>query len=371
MQQLFTEFPPISKAEWLAKIEQDLKGKPLADLQFRLGQIQADPFPHADDWKETPPALPGNADWEIGEDIPADDILKANKTALTALDGGVQALRFLLEDNPGLHRMESLLEGIVLEAVSIHFFQKNKNAQPLHLLRHFSELAAKQGVEQEALRGSVNWDFSDAVVADDAAELIDFSQKKLPGFRTLPVNGDRFFEGDDSALAELVKTLAHAVQWIKTLEEKGIPPETVNSQLYFTLATGKNYFVEIAKIRALKHLWANILSAYNLSNADMPPIASRLAPASQTDDPHSNMIQAATQAMSAIIGGADRLTVIPSDAFQGEPTAFSRRIARNVQHLLKMESRLDWVKDPAAGSYFIEDLTLQLAAAAWRKFQQL
>jgi methylmalonyl-CoA mutase len=111
--------------------------------------------------------------------------------------------------------------------------------------------------------------------------------------------------------------------------------------------------------------------SYRAENPVMPPIEAQLAPTVQTSDPNYNIIQSTTQAMAAIIGGVDRLTVLPSDAFQGATTDFSRRIARNVQHILKMESYLDWVADPAAGSYFIEKLTLHLAEAAWNSFQQL
>lgn len=371
MEHLLAEFSPVSKAEWLAKIEQDLKGKPIESLQIRLDNLLIDPFPHLDDLQGLPTPLIAPADWEIGEDIPAHDMVKADRTAIEALNVGVQALRFLLDENPGAHRMESLLDGIALDAISIHFFEKNKNAQPLHVLNHFYHVAQARRLDTQSLRGSVSWEFRDAVVTDDAVELVEFAQKKLPGFKVLPVNVHRFFAGEEGVVAELAKTIAKAVRWMDSLEEKSIPAETVNRFLQFSISIGKNYFVEIAKIRALKHLWANVLKAYGVTDVSMPPIEAHLAPSTQTQDRNYNMIQSTTQAMAAVIGGVDRLTVLPSDAFLGEPTEFSRRIARNVQHILKTESHLNWVQDPAAGSYFIEDLTLKLAAAAWKEFQQL
>ncbi len=371
MEPLLAEFPPVSKAGWLAKIQQDLKGKPLEELQFRLGKLSIDPFPHAMDLQELPAPLPAVGDWEIAEDIPASNILQANRTAHEALTGGVQALRFLLDENPGAHRMESLLEGIVLDAVSIHFYEKNKNARPLQLLHQLGHVAVGRQTETSSLQGSVNWAFPDAVVAEDAAELVELAGKKLPACKVLPVDAGRFFAGEDSVVAELANTIAESVRWLDLLEDKGIPAETANSFLQFSISIGKNYFVAIAKLRALRHLWANVLKVYGLANLAMPPIEVHLAPGAQTRDANYNMIQSATQAMAAVIGGADRLTILPADAFQGESTSFFRRMARNVQHILKMESHLDWVSDPAAGSYFIEDLTLKIAQAAWQEFQRL
>lgn len=135
---------------------------------------------------------------------------------------------------------------------------------------------------------------------------------------------------------------------------------------------GDHYFLNIAKIRALKLLWHQVLSAWNLKLALSPFIEAHLTQASQSQDADYNKIKATAQAMSAIIGGANRLFIHPSDAFMNENgTLFSQRIALNVQHLMQQESYLDRVIDPAAGSYFIENLTETLAQKAWASFQQL
>ncbi|MBK9488574.1 MAG: hypothetical protein IPO07_07135 [Haliscomenobacter sp.] len=128
--------------------------------------------------------------------------------------------------------------------------------------------------------------------------------------------------------------------------------------------------MEIAKLRALRLLWQNVLKAYGVQTSALE-IAAHFAPASQDEHPNTNLIRAATQAMSAVIGGANQLYVLPSNASLHEsPTPFTRRIARNVQHLLRLESHLDKVIDPAAGSYYIEKLTEELAHKAWAIFQQ-
>ncbi|MEZ4961361.1 MAG: methylmalonyl-CoA mutase family protein [Saprospiraceae bacterium] len=369
---LFNEFPPVTKEEWLTKIKKDLKGKTVEELHWKLGEVSVDPFPHIDDIKgvEAKPLF-DRIGWEIGEDIESHDILKANHQALHSLECGVESLRFVLDENLGDHRMESLLEGIDLALISTHFYEKNKNAQPKHNLEHFIHVAKKKGLDTRLLRGAVNWWNEDAVVLEDAFELVELAENKLPNFKVLPVNAHDYFDGADGIVQELANTIFKGEMWLSSLAEKNVHPAKSNRYLFFSLSVGVNYFVEIAKLRALRLLWANVMKAWKAEDWQMPMIDAHLAPADQTEDMHQNMIRATTQAMSAVIGGANRLTVLPSDDFEGENTNFSRRIARNVQHILKMESHLDWVADPVAGSYYVEDLTRKLAAAAWAAFQKI
>jgi methylmalonyl-CoA mutase len=141
--------------------------------------------------------------------------------------------------------------------------------------------------------------------------------------------------------------------------------------LQISISIGKSYFVEIAKLRALRILWNNVLQAYGATLAPAEIVVS-FTRDSQDENIHTNMIRAATQTMSAVIGGADRIYVLPANAATGVPSdAFTRRIARNVQHLLQLESYFDKVIDPAAGSYYIEKMTELLAQNAWSQFQRM
>ena len=139
---------------------------------------------------------------------------------------------------------------------------------------------------------------------------------------------------------------------------------TARGRVCHTVQIGSSYFVEIAKLRAFKLLWGNVLTAYN-AVPTLPRLFATTSPLKANDDVNIHKIQATTQAMSAVMAGIETLTVAPS-----EPNDFGRRIARNVQHLLSLESYLDRVADPAAGSYYIEKLTEQLAEAAWAEFQK-
>jgi methylmalonyl-CoA mutase len=369
---LYNEFPGVTKAEWLDKIKTDLKGKAIEDLQWALSGVKAQAFAHLDDLngRQHLP-LSQKSGWEIGEDFEAHDLVQANRQALHSLAAGLESPRFLLDENLGDHRMETLLEGIDLGIVSTHFYEKNKNAQPKHILDHFIHTAKKNGSYTKQLRGSVNWWNEDAVVLEDALELVELAENKLPNFKVLPVNAHDFFDGPEGAVQELANTVFKAEMWLSTLADKQISPAATNRYVFFSLSVGTNYFVEIAKLRALRLLWANVMQAWGVGEWQMPYIDAHFALGDQLEDAHQNMIRATTQAMSAIIGGADRLTVLPSDDFAVESSGFSSRIARNLQHILKMESHLDWVADPVAGSYFVEDLTRKLAGAAWEEFQKM
>jgi len=156
--------------------------------------------------------------------------------------------------------------------------------------------------------------------------------------------------------------------YLEKLTERGLSPAEAANTLQFSIALGKSYFLEIARIRAFKLLWLNVLKAWG-APLDYPAVEAHFQPEAYSDELHTNMIRATTMAMSAVLGGADRLTVLPYDAGrEAQATysqSFSRRIARNVQHLLKMESFFHEIPDAAAGSYYIEKLTQQLAEKAW------
>lgn len=364
---LFHEFPPTAKAEWLARVQKDLKGRPFSDLQWHLSDsIRIDPFFHPDDRIEAAGPLvktDGRQNsWEIGEYISVKDSLPAaNQEALTALSGGAEALLFqmgaseLNEDNLPL-----LLQDIMLDMISVHFEFNSDDS----LKNSFSALQQLSG-----WRGSAYA----APPGKDAGGPPAWSLKHdafKEHVRTLIADGRRFYRDTAHTTEELAQILYAGHPAFSNLAEE-TSPDQANQQVKLLIAVDTSYFVSIAKIRALKILWANYLKALGGAPQQLPEIEAHLAPYPVDSDPHTNMIRAATQALSAAIGGAERIFVAPADSSQGSSDEFTRRIARNVQHLLKMESYIDRVIDPAAGSYYIEQLTGVLAEEAWKKFGQL
>lgn len=377
---LFPEFSPVTKAEWLAKMERDLKGKPLSDLQFQLEEnITLDPFYHSDDFTENYKSLDfgkSNHTWQIGAYIEEYDIKANNTKALEALNGGANALLFYVENDLSEEEFAQLFSDINLEYISINFKQAAPDSNPSQFLKHFYNFLQSNHKNPTIIQGSFNFNHStgdwEKLPLKELAKAVQFYNQIMPNFRLIKVDAIGFHYSITEAVStELAYTIAQGNTYLAGLSEFDINPAISNRHLQFSLAIGTSYFVEIAKLRALKLLWANVLDAYKVP-IEMPLIEVHFDPKSQDINPNTNMIRAATQALSAIIGGADRLYVMDSNAALDEnSTPFTRRIARNVQHLLQLESYMDKVIDPSAGSYYIEKLTDKLAEEAWKKFQEI
>lgn len=367
---LFAEFPPISKADWLQQISKDLKDKPLESLHWAAPNgLQVSPFVHLEDFGTLPSPLSTQPNaWEICEDVRVSDPAQANRQALDALEGGAEGLCFWLDEPLEATGFEQLLHGIHLDFIGLHFAGAAVAQNPGFVLAHLDKLAQQRGVPTHALRGSLAYHpvpVSKVVDWRYLADLLEFTQEKFPQMAVIQVGSPA---PDGASLAGL---LLQANLYLTKLAERGIPATTVASSMCFSVWVGKSYFWEIAQLRALKLLWLNVLQGWAVP-LQSPSVAARFSPDTYSDDLYTNMIRATTMAMSAVQGGVSRLTVSPYDAGREAqatyPPAFGRRIARNVQHLLKMESSLDEVPDPAAGSFYLETLTRQLAEKAWEEF---
>ncbi len=380
---LFSEFPPVSKTDWLRQIAKDLKDKPLEDFNWQLPKgLVVSPFVHADDF-ETPltPLSDKPNTWEICEDIVVSDPVGANRQALEALEGGAEGLCFWLEKPLEAADFGQLLDGIHLDFIGLHFAGKAIFENPGMVLGHLENLARQQGLSSTQLRGSLAYDpvpVSKIVDWRYLADLLEYAREKFPQFKIIQVCNPERCSGADSAHEAISPEQRSGIQlrnaniYLQKLSERGIPVQDIANAMQFSVLVGKSYFLEIARLRTLKLLWFNVLKAWN-APLQSPTIVAHFQPEAYSTDLYTNMIRATTMAMSAVQGGSSRLTVLPYDAGRetqsAYPQAFSRRIARNVQHLMKMESALDEVADPAAGSYYIETLTRQLAERAWEEFQ--
>jgi methylmalonyl-CoA mutase len=371
---MFQEFESVTKAQWKSQIEKDLKGKPYQELIWQLSEKLAfEPFYQRDDLATThaPFAAKENNDWDICEWIEEEeDYKKANAIALNALMGGANALEFVIDNRISLNEMTALLEDIELPYIAVHFFYTGKKVRLAQKkLEHFYTIAKSKGYDTRTLRGSLhiapygkepNW--------DNVVTLLEWAKAHLPSFKIVTINGAEFHLSDANVSETLAKTIQRGSEALHQLTERGWTVAEANNALCFNISIGKSYFINIAKIRALKLLWLNVLSGYAAQNAEIPPIMANFATLEFDENENNNMIRATTMALSAAIGGVDTLSVLAADK-RGNST-FVRRIARNVQHLLKMESYIDKVADPAAGAYYIEQMTNDIAAQAWEQFKQ-
>lgn len=362
------EFPSLTHADWLAQITKDLKGRPASDLDWPYNErLRFSPTARA----PLSAPLPDTAGWEINERITVTDPAQAHTQALEALEFGAEGLCFYLPESLDIHQMEVLLEGIYIDMIGLHFEGPGVNTNPGLVLALLTEVATRRGYKTQQLRGSLAYDPLSSATLQDwryLSELIELGQKDYPGFRLIRIAGAG--ADPDATLADILR---QANTYLAHLTKNGISPGLAAAAMSCQIAIGTHYFVEIAKLRAFKILWMNWLKAWG-APVSTPAISVVFHPTAYTDDLYTNMIRATTMAMSAVIGGAWQLTVRPYDegreAQSEYPQRFARRIARNVQHLLKMESGMDQLTDPAAGSHYIEDATQKIAESAWHLFKE-
>ena len=391
---LFAEFPPVSTQQWMDKVTADLKG---ADFNKKLvwktnEGFDVQPFYRAENMDEVSflNSLPGefpfvrgtkktNNEWLVRQSIAVTDLAEANKKALNYLMRGVDSLAFVFNGGElTVADLDVLLKDVCLPAVEVNFVGCcSKKATEA-----FVAYVKKAGYDLAEVKGSVEYDpFGKFAVTGvlrngaehvlaNAASLIE-QTSEMKKFKTLAVNGKNFGNAGASAVQELGFSLAQGAEYLTALTEKGVEIDAVAKNLKFNFSVSANYFMEIAKLRAARLLWAQIVKAYGPKcecSAKMTIHAETGSWNKTVYDAYVNMLRTQTEAMSASIGGADSITVLPFNAAYEASNEFSDRIARNQQLLLKEESHISKIVDPAAGSYYIEELTAALAENAWKLF---
>ncbi len=393
-QKLFSEFPPISAEAWVEKITADLKGASFEKrLIWRTNEgFDVNPFYRREDIQElkTTTSLPNeypyvrstrmNNEWLVRQDIVVgENVAEANEKALDLLNKGVDSLGFSLKKiHINAEALAALLKGIEPTAVELNFsccITRAAELLPL-ITAYFNSV----GADVTKCRGSVSYDpFKKQLVrgvsnpdwVKMAAEVME-AAKGLPAFRVLNVNACNLSDAGAFITQELGYALAWGAEFLDKMTDAGYKPEEIASRIKFNFGIGSNYFMEIAKFRAARWLWAEIVGSYGDQYKNETAKIHQHATTSFWNksifDAHVNLLRTQTEAMSAAIGGVDSITVQPFDVTYQHSDDFSERIARNQQLLLKEECHFDKVIDPSAGSYYIETLTDSIAAEAWKLF---
>ncbi len=408
---ILTEFPPVTTAAWEEQINIDLKGRDYEkSLIWKTNEgFNVRPYYRAESIKglDFPESIPGQFPyvrgkssagnyWQVRQDITVTDFVSANLKALDVLEKGVTSLGFVFKGcvQVSVADLKSMVKGIHLEAVEINFVLSCKHklffetlmALLIELKPDPSDLNISLNhdpIGRFCLRGKLC--HGEAEAFEKTKTIVEWGEK-YPNLQLLAVNGIYFNNAGASIVQELGFSLAIGAEYMSQLTDLDVDAALAAKKIRFNFGIGGNYFMEIAKLRAARLLWSNIVKSYNpvcrcegsKGDGEFCQCAAKMVVHCETSswnktiyDPYVNLLRTQTEAMSAVLGGADSLTVLPFDSAYEQPTAFAERIARNQQALLKEETHLDKIADPAAGSYYIETLTSSIAEQSWKLFLEV
>lgn len=376
-------FSPLSKEEWKQKVIEDLKG---ADFDRKLvwktyEGIPVQPFYTQEDTEGK--ALPSDKlnlpeettrTWVNYLEITVEDASEANRLAVKMLDFDTTGILFYLK-NPESTDLNTLLQNLPLASLQVSFKTATPNAD---VLQQYVAYCQKNCVALDDIKGFYQADVLENYALTGAipdftpyAEVIKVTQT-LPNFFGITLPSHAFADSGANNVQEIAFLANKLVDYLTELTVlTGLDAKTLLKEVLFNTAIGGDYFFEISKLRALRLVYQTVAQTYGLAEAKATILASSGLWTKSLFDPNVNLLRNTTEAMAALLGGCDALLIQPHNSSFEKPSDFSHRIALNLSNLLKGESHFDKVIDPAAGSYYIENLTENIAQKAWELFQQV
>ena len=392
-------FPPVAKSDWLAKVEADLKGSSPDRLRSRTpGGLELRPlYTEEDAVDSSARGLPGVfpyvrgaaplGGWVIRQEYgdPRPAVCKANIEQ--DLARGVEALWLTMGPRRGcrvltVEELDDLLGAVDLATTSVCL---EGGSESLAVAAGFLAVANKRGISYDALRGGFAYDPIGMLAGEGRvqgglrsrlAEVLDLATwcaDNAPGLRAVQVSSDPYAGGGASTVQELAYTVATGIEYLRQLVDSGMTVEAAARRIGFSYAISGDFFTQVAKLRAARELWAKVVIAAGgeLGAASMQIHCRTSRFAASERDPWVNMLRVTAECTAAVLGGAHSIATLPFDSEIGPPDELARRVARNTQVVLREESHLDEVADPAGGSWFVETLTDELARAAWAEVRSI
>ena len=394
-EKLFAEFPPVSTKEWEDLILKELKG---ADYQRSLvtnyyQDIQIKPYYRKEDLngleylENTPGKFPflraadsKKISTKVVAQVEINDIQNANTKIKDNLLRGVNSLNIKFNDTEiSSITFLDLFKDIELKNIEINFEDGDKVQQ---IVYSFSEYLKSQNIEKTSIQ--INFSYSPLTylastgktysgkteIFENTEETFRLCETIFPGANFCMAAGDIFGDSGANPVMELALALSVGNEYLCKIPDFKINKPSFVKKIYFKLSVGSDYFIEIAKLRAARYLWSEICEKHNIPSGtgkmNLHTVTTNANKA--VFDPYVNVLRATTETMSALIGGSNSHFVRPFDNIYNESNEFSERIARNIQIILNNESYFDKITDPAAGSYFIENLTDKIINKAWEIF---
>ncbi len=413
---ILQDFPAHTYEEWHLAAEKLLKGKPFdrtlikktyegIDIQPIYFKEALDTLPHTQALPGQPNYVRGNTAagttsriWGIAQEITNAAPADFNAAARHDLGRGQTVLNMVLDKDASSGKDPGENAGVCGVSIAsaadmaTALAEIDLNTTPIILQCGFSgipatamliDAAQKAGIDLQALEGCIlsdplsslasagNLPLSLAKAYDEMAQLTLWAKEHAPRLRTIAVNVHPYQGSGSNAFQEIACALATGTEYIQALIERGLDIDDIAPRMFFTFAIGGDFFMEIAKFRAARINWSQVVDTFGGSDhSQQMYIHAKTSHWNKTHvDPWVNMLRVSTEAFSAIAGSVESIHIGPFDEVFRRPNEFSRRIARNVQIILKDEGHFDKVIDPAGGSWYVESITAQLAEKAWAAFQ--
>lgn len=392
-------FPPLSKSDWIAKVEADLKGVSFEALRSTLpGGLKLEPLYTAEDAASLRvPGLPGVfpylrgaaplAGWTIRQeyDDPRPSVCK--ELIRQDLERGVEALYLRLGPRSGcrvltIDSLDGLLESVDLEKTSVWF---DAGSDALAVAAGLLTVAKRRGVSYTSLDGCLGFDPVGLLAEEgrlqgglrvslsELCDLASWCSQNAQGLRAVEVSSEPYNGGGASTVQELAYSVATGLEYLRRLVDGGLSVDAAARQIAFSYSVSGDFFTEIAKLRAARWLWAKVVvTAGAEPSAGAMHMHARTSRFTKTRrDPWVNVLRASAECTAAVLGGAQSVATLPFDCAIGPADELAQRVARNTQVVLREEAHLGKVSDPAGGSWFVESLTNDLARAAWIELQSI
>ncbi len=381
-------FPLWQEKDWTEKSEQSLKGKKVEQLiNHTYEQIKLKPlyfkkeqhcsqYPGVQDYRRGIDSYRGQKHpWRIAQTLQASSANELKDKMDAAIKAGQSAVSFSVRED--ISYQSIFQEFAVRFPICLHA-KKNQQSKLVSELCSIKEISddvqgfiATDPLAQLASEGYLEESVND--VYDELATNIQITSQKFPELKTILVDTSPYHNGGANAVQEIAISLATAVFHLEELSNRNLPIATILSKYIFRFSVGANFFMEIAKLRAARKLWSELVKAYGGSTEDQKMVISaRTSSFTKTVyDPYVNLLRSSNEAFAAVIGGVQYLHVSPYNELEGNGGEFSERIARNSQLILKEEALLCKTHDPSGGSWYIEELTDEIANKAWALFLQI
>jgi methylmalonyl-CoA mutase len=356
---LFSEFNTASKEQWKTLVQKE-SGKDFLyeNIITQNEGLSVEPYYTKDEVQPSGRVIKTKNDWQIKQNFIAEDFKATNRKILKALENGVSALGISVNNKITANDLVLLLNGVYLNMISVHFSIQD---EPENTIVAFVEFCNGLKINTTELNGSFNYTENSKQNVLQTFSLIEKYQAVFPNFKFITIQAEN---------TSIVKEVTNAFQQLQHFfSASNFEKKLLVNTIQFKVFIGTEYFFEIAKLRAYRLLWQNLLAHHNLEITPAFIQAEKSWKHNDETDAHKNILRHTTEAMSAAVGGCDVLCLQSNDTTEQLNNDFFNRIAVNIQHLLKEESHFDKVTDIAAGSYYIEAITQQIVEKVWENIQ--